>query len=88
MSKYPESIDRITKARLKFSAFGSIVSIALTMFFIGTMAFFAFFSTQYINNLSKKIEMEILFYSDVKEANIIALEQKLKLRHRAVHRLH
>lgn len=79
MSKYPESIDRITKARLKFSAFGSIVSIALTMFFIGTMAFFAFFSTQYINNLSKKIEMEILFYSDVKEANIIALEQKLKL---------
>lgn len=79
MSKYPESIDRITKARLKFSAFGSIVSIALTMFFIGTMAFFAFFSTQYINNLSKKIEMEILFYSDVKEANIVALEQKLKM---------
>ena len=79
MSKYPESIDRITKARLKFSAFGSIVSIALTMFFIGTMAFFAFFSTKYINNLSKKIEMEILFYSDVKEANIVALEQKLKL---------
>lgn len=79
MSKYPESIDRITKARLKFSALGSIVSIALTMFFIGTMAFFAYFSTQYINNLSKKIEMEILFYSDVKEANIVALEQKLKL---------
>lgn len=79
MSKYPDSIDKITKARLKFSAFGSIVSIALTMFFIGTMAFFAFFSTQYINNLSKKIEMEILFYSDVKEADIVALEQKMKL---------
>ena len=79
MSKYPDSIDKITKARLKFSAFGSIVSIALTMFFIGTMAFFAFFSTQYINNLSKKIEMEILFYSDVKEADIVALEQKMKM---------
>lgn len=79
MSKYPESIDKITKARLRFSAFGSIISIALTMFFIGTLAFVAFFSSQYINNLSKKIEMEILFYSDVKEANIIALEQKMKL---------
>lgn len=79
MSKYPDTIDRITKARLRFSALGSIVSIALTMFFIGTLVFFAFFSTQYINNLSKKIEMEILFYSDVKEADIISLEQRIKM---------
>lgn len=79
MSKYPDTIDKITKARLRLSSFGSIVSIALTMFFIGTLAFFAFFSTQYINNLSKKIEMEILFYADVKEADIVSMEQKLKM---------
>lgn len=79
MSKYPDTIDRITKARLRFSAFGSVVSIALTMFFIGTLAFFAFFSTRYINNLSKKIEMEILFYADVKEADIASMEQRIKM---------
>ncbi len=79
MSKYPDTIDKITKARLRLSSFGSIVSIALTMFFIGTLAFFAFFSTQYINNLSKKIEMEILFYADVKEADIVSMEQKIKM---------
>ena len=79
MSKYPDSIDKITKARLRFSAFGSVISIALTMFFIGTLAFFAFFSTQYINNLSKKIEMEILFYADVKEADIVSMEQRMKM---------
>ena len=79
MSKYPDSIDKITKARLRLSAFGSVASIALTMFFIGTLAFFAFFSTQYIHNLSKKIEMEILFYADVKEADIVSMEQRMKM---------
>ena len=79
MSKYPDTIDKITKARLRFSAFGSVVSIALTMFFIGTLACFAFFSTQYIHNLSKKIEMEILFYADVKEADIVSVEQRMKM---------
>ena len=59
MTKYSDSIDKITKARLKLSAFGSILSLALTMFFIGTLVFFAFFSYQFINNLSKKIEIEI-----------------------------
>lgn len=80
MAKYPDSLDRITKARLRLSAFGSIFSIALTMFFIGTLACFAFFSTQYLHNLSQKIEMEVLFYSDVKEADIVSLEQKIKLK--------
>ena len=80
MMKYPDSIDRITKARLRLSAFGSVFSIALTMFFIGTLAFFAFFSTEYLKNLSKKIEMEVLFYSDIKEADIVALEQQIKLK--------
>ncbi|MBO4504197.1 MAG: permease-like cell division protein FtsX [Bacteroidales bacterium] len=80
MTKYPDSIDRITKARLRLSAFGSIFSIALTMFLIGILAFFAFFSTEYLKNLSKKIEVEVLFYSDVKEADIIALEQQIKLK--------
>lgn len=79
MSKYPDSIDKITKARLRFSAFGSVVSIALTMFFIGTLVFFAYFSTQYIRNLSKKIEMEILFFADVKEADIVSMEQRIKM---------
>ena len=79
MSKYPDSIDKITKARLRLSAFGSVASISLTMFFIGTLAFFAFFSTQYIHNLSKKIEMEILFYADVKEADIVSMEQRMKM---------
>ena len=78
--KYPDSIDRITKARLRLSAFGSVFSIALTMFFIGMLAFFAFFSTEYLKNLSKKIEMEVLFYSDIKEADIVALEQQIKLK--------
>jgi cell division transport system permease protein len=73
------SLDRITRTRLFFSAVGSIISIALTMFFIGTLVFFAFFSMQYIRNLSQKVEVEILFYSDVKEADIIAFEQQLKI---------
>ena len=79
MSKYPDSIDKITKARLRLSAFGSVASIALTMFFIGTLTCFAYFSTQYIHNLSKKIEMEILFYADVKEADIVSMEQRMKM---------
>lgn len=79
MGKYPDSIDKITKARLRLSAFGSVFSIALTMFLIGLLLFFAFFSTQYIQNISKKIEMEVLFFPDVKEADIVALEQKMKL---------
>ncbi len=80
MAKYPDTIDKITKARLRLSTFGSIMSIALTMFFIGTLAFFAFFSTKYIRNLSQNIEMEVLFYKDIKEADINALEQQLKLK--------
>jgi cell division transport system permease protein len=32
----------------------------------------------YIKNLSQKVEMAILFYSDVKEADIMAFEQQLK----------
>ncbi|MDR2971101.1 MAG: permease-like cell division protein FtsX [Bacteroidales bacterium] len=73
------SLDRITRTRLFFSAIGSILSIALAMFFIGTLVFFAFFSMKYIQNLSQKVEMEILFYSDVKEADIVTLEQRLKM---------
>lgn len=80
MTYFPDTVDRITKARLRLSAFGSVLSIALTMFFIGVLGFFAFFSTLYIRNLSEKIEMEILFYSDVKEADIVALEQQVKLK--------
>ncbi|MBQ7489149.1 MAG: permease-like cell division protein FtsX [Bacteroidales bacterium] len=82
MNKYPESIDRITKARLRLSVFGSVLSIALTMFFIGTLAFFAFFSYKLMHNLSEKLEMEILFYderSGVKEVDIVAYEQQFKL---------
>lgn len=77
---YPDTIDSITKARLRLSAFGSIFSIALTMFFIGALAFFAFFSMRYLQNLSQKIEMEVLFYSDIKEADIDALEKQIKLK--------
>ena len=72
------SLNRITRSRLFFSALGSVISIALSMFFIGTLVFFAFFSMKYIKNLSQKVEMEILFYSDIKEADIMAFEQKLK----------
>ncbi len=80
MANYPDTIDRITKARLRLSAFGSVFSIALTMFFIGMLGFFAFFSTEYLKNLSQKIEMEVLFYSNIKEADIIALEQQIKVK--------
>ncbi len=79
MGKYPDSIDGITKARLRLSAFGSVFSIALTMFLIGFFLFLGFFLAQYINNISKKIEIEILFYPDVKEADIVSLEQRMKL---------
>jgi len=79
MAASQSSIDRITRTRLFFSAAGSVMSIALTMFFIGTLVFFAFFSLHCIQNLSQKVEMEILFYSDVKEADIMAFEQKLKI---------
>ncbi|HXK73779.1 MAG TPA: permease-like cell division protein FtsX [Bacteroidales bacterium] len=79
MSKFPDSIDKITKARLRFSAFGSIVSIALAMFFIGILVYFAFFSHQLMQNISQKFEMEILFYGTVKEADIASFEQQLKL---------
>lgn len=79
MTKYSDSIDKITKARLNLSAFGSVFSLALTMFFIGTLVFFAFFSYRFIDNISKKIEIEILFYPDIKEADIMAFEQNLKL---------
>ena len=48
------------------------------MFSIGILVFFAFFSMKYMQNLSQKVEMEILFYSDVNEEIIIAFEQKLK----------
>jgi cell division transport system permease protein len=78
MVKSQQSLDKITRTRLVFSTVGSVLSIALTMFSIGTLVFFAFFSTKYIQNLSQKVEMEILFYSDVKEADIMAFEQKLK----------
>ena len=80
MANYPDSIDSITKARLRLSTFGSIFSIALTMFFIGALCFFAFFSMRYLQNLSQKIEMEVLFYSDIKEADIDALEKQIKLK--------
>lgn len=79
MGKYPDSIDKITKARLRLSAFGSILSIALTMFLIGLLTFFAFFAMKYIDNISKKLEVEVLFYPDVRESNIVALEQQIKL---------
>jgi cell division transport system permease protein len=79
MSKYPDSIDKITKARLRFSAFGAVISIALAIFFIGTLSYIAFFSYNFINNISQKMEIEILFFADVKEADITAFEQKIKL---------
>jgi cell division transport system permease protein len=78
MAKSNLPLDRITRTRLFFSAVGSVLSIALTMFSIGTLVFFAFFSMKYIQDLSQKVEMEILFYSTVKEADIMAFEQKLK----------
>jgi len=79
MDKSQSSLDRITRTRLLFSTVGSVISIALTMFFIGTLVFFAFFSMQYIRNLSQKVEVEILFYADVKETDIMAFEQQLKI---------
>jgi cell division transport system permease protein len=81
MATSSSALDKITRTRLFFSAVGSVLSIALTMFFIGTLVFLAFFSMQYIKDLSQKVEMEILFYSDVKEVDIILFEQKLKTEH-------
>lgn len=78
MARFPDTVDKITKARIRLSVFGSVMSIALTMFFIGVLGFFAFFSTQYIRDLSKKIEVEIMFYSHVKEADICDIEREIK----------
>jgi cell division transport system permease protein len=80
MATSQSSLDKITRTRIFFSSVGSVLSIALTMFFIGTLVFFAFFSMKYIQNLSQKVEIEVLFYSDVKEADIMAFEQQLKTR--------
>lgn len=79
MGKYSDSIDTITKARLRLSAVGSVISIALAMFFIGFLVFILYFSSKLITNISENIEMEILFYSNVNEADIMAYEQKMKL---------
>lgn len=81
MSKYPDSIDRITRARIAFSAAWSVFSIAITIFFIGILVYVAFFSTKYIQDLSKKIEVEVLFYSEVREADVMVYEQQLKMKH-------
>jgi cell division transport system permease protein len=78
MATSESSLDKITRTRIFFSSVGSVLSIALTIFFIGTLVFFAFFSMKYIQNLSQKVEVEILFHSDVKEADIMAFEQQLK----------
>jgi len=78
MAKSQSSLDKITRTRLFFSSVGSVLSVALTMFFIGILVFFAFFSMKYLQDLSQKVEIEILFYSDVKEADIKTFEQRLK----------
>ena len=78
MAKSQSSLDRITRTRLFFSSVGSVFSVALTMFFIGILVLFAFFSMKYLQDLSQKVEIEILFYSDVKEADIKTFEQRLK----------
>jgi cell division transport system permease protein len=78
MAKSQTSLDRITRTRLFFSSVGSVTGIALTMFCIGTLVFLAYFSMNYIKDLSRKVEIEILFESEVKEADIMAFEQKLK----------
>jgi cell division transport system permease protein len=49
------------------------------MFFIGMLVFFAFFAMRYIQNLSQKVEMEILFFFFVKEVDIMTFEQRLKI---------
>lgn len=64
MGKQPESLDKITKARLAFSSFGSICSIALTMFFVGVMAVIAVFSTQYLNKIRENIELDVYFWAN------------------------
>ena len=63
MGKQPESLDKITKARLAFSSLGSICSIALAMFFVGVLAVMAVFSTQYLQNISQNLELEVLFFA-------------------------
>ena len=63
MGKQPESLDKITKARLAFSSIGSICSIALTMFFVGMTAMIAVFSTQYLQRISANLELEVLFFA-------------------------
>lgn len=71
MGKQPESLDKITKARLKFSAFGSICSIALTMFFVGVLAVVGVFSTRYLQNLSTNLELEVLFFTSMPQPAVI-----------------
>lgn len=72
MGKQPESLDKITKARLKFSAFGSICSIALTMFFVGVLAVVGVFSTRYLQNLSTNLELEVLFFTSSPQQAVIS----------------
>lgn len=63
MVKQPESLDKITKARLAFSTIGSICSIALAMFLVGVLAVMGIYSTRYIRNITENMEFEVLFFA-------------------------
>ena len=65
MGKQPESLDKITKARLAFSAMGSTFSIALTMFLVGLTAVIAIVTTQVTRNISENLELEVLFHPTI-----------------------
>jgi cell division transport system permease protein len=49
------------------------------MLLIGLLLFVAFFSMQYLKNIAQKMEIEVLFFPEVKEMDIVAMEQQLKL---------
>lgn len=65
MGKQPESLDKITKARLAFSSIGSTFSIALTMFLVGLTAVIAIVTTQVARNISENLELEVLFFPSI-----------------------
>ena len=71
MGKQPESLDKITKARLAFSSFGSICSIALAMFLVGVLAVMGIFSTRYVRNITENMEFEVLFFATMPQQTTV-----------------
>lgn len=78
MSNHQYQEDRISKTRLRNSFIGSVIGIVLAMYIVGIFAFIVYISNTFIHSLSQNIEVELSFFSDIPEYDILQLEKHLK----------